>query len=366
MTDGDSLRAAVVANPDDDLPRLIFADWLDENDQTDRAAFIRAQIEAARCEPFSPGARHAEERALKLLIRNRTEWTRPLGYAVEAAFVRGFVERISLQAPAFSPIAPDIFLREPVRELSLTRALSLDERLLSPLEPIFESDLFERVTRLELPFTNLTPEECYSLTVSPHMEQLRELSLRGNPLSPDWVSDLIAGRYFSNLTALDLSQIAHIGTSILRGLTKEKRSRFKSLDFSDVMFQSNILIQILSCRAVSRVEELRLRWTGGSRVAGPLTHLDIGWVFPWKALRLLDVSGQGLGATGAREIAQNLDAEKLRWLGLAENDLSSEGASALIASPYLCLYYLDVRRNGLNARDVNALITRFPDALVLA
>ena len=33
---------------EDDTPRLAFADWFDENDQPERAAFIRAQVEFAR------------------------------------------------------------------------------------------------------------------------------------------------------------------------------------------------------------------------------------------------------------------------------------------------------------------------------
>lgn len=31
VTDGDAILAAVLANPEDDLPRLVYADWLDEN-----------------------------------------------------------------------------------------------------------------------------------------------------------------------------------------------------------------------------------------------------------------------------------------------------------------------------------------------
>ena len=67
MTDRDALLAAILANPDDDLPRLVYADWLEENGDAllgaerssagERAAFIRAQVEAARAEPFGPAAR---------------------------------------------------------------------------------------------------------------------------------------------------------------------------------------------------------------------------------------------------------------------------------------------------------------------
>jgi len=39
-----ALLAAVLANPDDDLPRLVYADWLEENGQAERAEFIRTSV----------------------------------------------------------------------------------------------------------------------------------------------------------------------------------------------------------------------------------------------------------------------------------------------------------------------------------
>lgn len=42
-----ALLEAVLANPADDLPRLVLADWLEEHGQTERAEFIRAQVQIA-------------------------------------------------------------------------------------------------------------------------------------------------------------------------------------------------------------------------------------------------------------------------------------------------------------------------------
>jgi len=42
--------AAIIANPDEDTPRLVAADFLEENGETDRAAFIRIQCAIARLE----------------------------------------------------------------------------------------------------------------------------------------------------------------------------------------------------------------------------------------------------------------------------------------------------------------------------
>ena len=47
MTQHDALLAAVCAAPDDDLPRLVYADWCDENGQPERAEFIRVQVTIA-------------------------------------------------------------------------------------------------------------------------------------------------------------------------------------------------------------------------------------------------------------------------------------------------------------------------------
>lgn len=52
MTDAAALLAAILADPADDTARLVYADWLEENDQPERAEFIRVQVELARLEPW--------------------------------------------------------------------------------------------------------------------------------------------------------------------------------------------------------------------------------------------------------------------------------------------------------------------------
>lgn len=46
--DGLALLRTVAAEPEEDSPRLVFADWCQENGQWDRAEFIRLEIEIAR------------------------------------------------------------------------------------------------------------------------------------------------------------------------------------------------------------------------------------------------------------------------------------------------------------------------------
>lgn len=47
MTDGEALLAAIRANPRDDLPRLVFADWLQERGEVAYAEFIRLSCRIA-------------------------------------------------------------------------------------------------------------------------------------------------------------------------------------------------------------------------------------------------------------------------------------------------------------------------------
>ncbi len=74
-SDADALLAAVWASPHADLPRLVYADYLDENGYPERAEFIRLQVERARLEAAGgevPDA--AVEREQSLFDAHRAEW----------------------------------------------------------------------------------------------------------------------------------------------------------------------------------------------------------------------------------------------------------------------------------------------------
>lgn len=49
---GQALLAAILDNPADDLRRLVYADWLEEEGQTERAEFIRMQVKLARSDAY--------------------------------------------------------------------------------------------------------------------------------------------------------------------------------------------------------------------------------------------------------------------------------------------------------------------------
>jgi uncharacterized protein (TIGR02996 family) len=368
MSDGEALRRLVVSQPDDDLPRLIYADWLDEHGQPDRAAFIRAQVEAFRAEPFSPEARHAAHHAEDIEATHYRDWTGHLEDRVIASeFVRGFVERVTVRAARFPYVAEDIFDAEPVQAVCLSRIIG-DRRPTALLEPIFEVPQLTRVTTLELPGVGLGRVgelEWIALLRSLYLDGLQELSLRKNPLQPQWIEELLSGPHFPRLTGLDLSDIPHLGPAVAAAVERAPHRRLRRVNLSGVRFQSDVVKRVLASPCLREVEELRIAWMTGPGTPGPLQHLHLAWVLPWNRLRVLDLTGHEIGSGGVEELTRCPQAANLRWLGLASNLLGPAAVDALVSARHLNLYHLDVRGNGLDRDDLARLRSRFPDAVVV-
>jgi uncharacterized protein (TIGR02996 family) len=76
MTDREALVRAIIERPDDDAPRLIFADWLDENGEPERAEFIRIQCELANKATQDDRWRELVARADDHLRKHGELWTK--------------------------------------------------------------------------------------------------------------------------------------------------------------------------------------------------------------------------------------------------------------------------------------------------
>src|SRR5262245_52295889 len=81
MSDEAALLQAIRNHPDEDTPRLMYADWLDEHGDRDRAEFIRCQIEVARLPLLDPRRPAVMHRAVKLLSDNVGKWVAPFAPA---------------------------------------------------------------------------------------------------------------------------------------------------------------------------------------------------------------------------------------------------------------------------------------------
>lgn len=89
---------AIAANPGDDAPRLVFADWLDEHEQPGRAEFIRLQIELARTDPAADGYAEKTARMRRCGVLTGKGKHRFFDHLptkkLKIAFRRGFIEAI--------------------------------------------------------------------------------------------------------------------------------------------------------------------------------------------------------------------------------------------------------------------------------
>jgi uncharacterized protein (TIGR02996 family) len=134
-----ALCRAVVKQPEDDLPRLLAADWLEEHGQSERAEYIRVQLELAK-EPTP--ALHWRERALwnqpavgalwamemcpSLLSINMTDssgsgmlgWNRQP--VTDITFQRGFPQSVRTTAMHWLDHGRELIPQYPVRVVRLT------------------------------------------------------------------------------------------------------------------------------------------------------------------------------------------------------------------------------------------------------
>ena len=137
MTVHAGFLADIIEHPDDDTPRLIYADWLEEHGDAARANFIRAQCHLARfCrdsnEPFESGlpAEQLREEHRHAFLAPLLEIGLPEGitryhYGEESGFTfrfrRGFVEDIEVYgaegARQFAERAEAVFTRTPLLHL---------------------------------------------------------------------------------------------------------------------------------------------------------------------------------------------------------------------------------------------------------
>ncbi|MFO0797326.1 MAG: TIGR02996 domain-containing protein [Gemmataceae bacterium] len=365
MTDEAALRAAVLAHPDDDTPRLVYADWCDDAGDADRAAFIRAQVEAARAEPWSPAARDAEARAAALLGRLPFEWDTPVTLR-SPEFGRGFVEGVEVTADDVDDRLAEMRQSHPIRRLRLVGPLTAPSSWdgAPVARNVFAAASLSGVTTLDLSATRIYGFWEYdTLAEAEPLVGLRELITPGRPVPPEWLSRFLAGPELPALEALDLTDVPNLGPMLADGLAKAPHRAFTKLNAGGVRFLSRELKRLLESPPLAAVEQLRLEWT--FTPPGPATMIDLGWLLPWAKLRLLDLAGHGLGDDGVREITDRREAAGLRWLGLARNHLGDGGARRLLESRHLHLYHLDVSGNDVSRPLLAELRARFPDAVVV-
>jgi uncharacterized protein (TIGR02996 family) len=221
MTHEEAFIQAIREAPSDDAPRLIYADWLEEHGQADRAEFIRVQCQFARLTEDKPERSALCLRAEELLRRHWDEWVGPLRAIVGPwrdrygerwmgeeysptglhRFERGFVDTLALDAENLLRHSDHLKCLVPLRELRLWRAgrcadRLAEEPLLAGLSILSFNDYYD---------APVTARDATALANSPYLHGLSSLYLGGNSLGDDGVEALARAPWLVSVTVLDLS-----------------------------------------------------------------------------------------------------------------------------------------------------------------
>jgi uncharacterized protein (TIGR02996 family) len=225
----DAFMRAIRAAPDDDGPRLVYADWLEENGEPARAEFIRVQCarawfpgDDARARVPDDEARVGElnGRAQALLADNWEAWVGPLrrmvgrsagitgetwllgGYRADGRrhFRRGFVEELSLTPDVLLDHADELFGLAPLRRLNLWRAgpqVPALARLpyLAGVEALEFSDPWDNLVRAD---------GMAALAASPHLGRLTSLNLSRNDIADAGAAALAGAPWLAGVRTLNL------------------------------------------------------------------------------------------------------------------------------------------------------------------
>jgi uncharacterized protein (TIGR02996 family) len=126
MSEREGILSAVLEDPADDMPRMVYADWLDDHDSPDRAEFIRSQIRLVRQGRKLP---REERQALKaridsLLWTHHIDWVRmPYPFLHKWGVKRGFISWASIPGPNGQPPSPTevqkLLSNEPIEKIVL-------------------------------------------------------------------------------------------------------------------------------------------------------------------------------------------------------------------------------------------------------
>ena len=227
MTQEEAFIQAIREAPADDAPRLIYADWLEEHGQADRAEFIRIQCRLARRSDSDANLVAALAVALRsradgLMRIHWNEWVGPLrdivgprrdrygeswmGEEFQTAyrphFVGGFVSMLSLDAERFVRRAADLNRLTPLNTLNLwgagncARALA-DTAELKGLSTLAFPDYYD---------APLKAADATAMAASPYLQGLSMLHLGRNDLGDEGVEALAHAPWLLSVIWLDLTE----------------------------------------------------------------------------------------------------------------------------------------------------------------
>ena len=179
MTDRDAILEAIFAAPEDDAPRLVYADWLDENGHPEQAEFVRRHIELFRTpiDDFRWRERTAALEACWNRFKIELMETSPHTEVRMDMYSRGLPEHLySVNAEDFLSDAPGWWPVFPVRRVRLFQWATC-------VREVCRCPYLTHVTELTLQGGVVDPDVAQALIGAPVLTQLRRLRIWPFPAS---------------------------------------------------------------------------------------------------------------------------------------------------------------------------------------
>jgi uncharacterized protein (TIGR02996 family) len=377
MNQEQAFLQAVAEAPDDDAPRLVYADWLTDHGDAALGEFIRLQCRMAR---LPPGLEQDAmwRRQHELLGENEERWLGPLLPVKrkngQFTFQRGFVEGAHLQPYHLLHHTADLLAGAPLlRELSLyaeegelrwLRANPVLARLESlsfsshgwGARPTWEPvglarwPRLPRLRRLSLRMGRFGDRSAVALAAAPLLENVEDLDLGHNLIGPAGALALARSPHLGRLRSLSLggNPLGDAGACVL--LRHGAFGRALEIDLSRTGIGDDTLRCLGDCRHLLQVEKLNLSHNAlsadGVEALAGAAHLA--------GLRSLDLAHCPVGDGAARALARPDALPALEELWLNQSGLSDTGLLALVASPRLAsLRLLDLAFNDGRTTDDN-------------
>jgi uncharacterized protein (TIGR02996 family) len=223
MSEGAGFLRAIIADGDD-THRLVYADWLDDHGDADRAAFIRAQVRLAQTGPGDEGHDELKVQEQRLLARHGAGWLEPVRPFLHPAFKpedveklgvfrRGFVETAFVDAGRFLSDPGGLFAAAPVSGLIFwVRGLSpalLGCAGLGRAARLRFMSWTGRVCGTRERNIELSSDDVLRLSEGRLFEAVRELDLTGQRVTPVAVAALVRSPRWAGLETLKLGHGNH-------------------------------------------------------------------------------------------------------------------------------------------------------------
>ena len=407
----DAFLRAIIDQPEDDLPRLVYADYLDDVGDHDRAEFIRVQCELAGMPEADPRRPALEDREHELLGTREQEWLGgDLDDVSEWEFARGFVR--SVHADSFQAQLQGVFDRHPITQFSamtssdrpdgllnrddawLTRIRSLDQSgarwfQIADYALLLTARFFPSLRDLDLSNNPGIGQLAEVLHLSPIVKQLKSLTFGGRSginffwgdatnetldvarfnqalahsqieqlaafdcgLTNSGLYWMLAAPYAAHLKSLDISDNP-IAPDAWRAFRHGRTGmRLGRLDVSGTPLAGISLELLLDSPTVEDLTELEMNRCGSARKNMEVLAASGFWT------RAVELRARGgtIPAMTLDPLCQSAGPPGLRILDLGDNYLRAEGVRMLGDAPWAgSLTYLGLSRNYLDDEAARAI-----------